>query len=287
MDDDEKDVLKVGIEAALRPFANLVEKLFGGAAEQIGGAWEVRLAVRRIIRRIHFYKKLQAVLEEAGFEPQPIPDQIWVPAVQEASLQDDETIQEKWANLLANAADPRRGSLVSPSFPSILKELTAREARFLDSLYERASIANDPRRRGPTDVEFTRADLATVYAEAKLSRQSRLSNLTFGEVRAGGEDLRADLADLGVTIDILTRNRLIRESAKPDPIDISVLHVGLDVKRLPRSIAVTAPTQYQITELGAQFITACRAPSSARGHDADVPPSNDSKRKRTRGNKEA
>src|SRR5579862_7900121 len=131
MDDDQKEILKIGAEAAIRPFAGMIEKLFGGAVEQIGGTWRDQLAFRRQIRQIKLFKKLQAAINEAGFEPQQIPDNIWIPALQEASLQDDETIQEKWANLLANAADPRRGKLIVTSFSSILKELTGREARFL------------------------------------------------------------------------------------------------------------------------------------------------------------
>jgi hypothetical protein len=40
MNEDDSEVLKAGAEAVVRPFADLIEKLFGGAIEQIGGAWE-------------------------------------------------------------------------------------------------------------------------------------------------------------------------------------------------------------------------------------------------------
>jgi hypothetical protein len=39
---DEKELLKVGVEAAVRPFSNLLERLFGGAVDEIGGAWQER-----------------------------------------------------------------------------------------------------------------------------------------------------------------------------------------------------------------------------------------------------
>jgi hypothetical protein len=263
MDDDQKEVLKAGAEAAIRPFANLIEKLFGGPVEQIGGTWEDRLAVRRQIRRIGLYRKLQAAIDEAGFQPEQIPDKIWIPALQEASLQDDETIQGKWANLLANASDPRRDKLISPSFLSILKDLTAREARFLDSLYEKTSVPNDPQRRRPPDFVFTRADLSTVYVNAGLSRRPRLLNVTMGEIKEGGDDLRADLAEFASTIDILTRNGILRESTEPEPIDLSQITARLDLNRLPRTVEVRATAQYNVTDLGAQFISACRAPSSS------------------------
>src|ERR1022692_5214441 len=112
MNDDEKELLKVGAETAMKPFADLITKLFGGPAEQIGGMWTDGLAARRTIRGIKLMKKVQRVIDEAGFEPKTIPDKIWVPLLQEAALEDDDELQKLWANLFANAADPRSGIIV-------------------------------------------------------------------------------------------------------------------------------------------------------------------------------
>jgi hypothetical protein len=105
VNEDEKELLKAGADAAMRPFANLIERLFGGPLDQVGGMWEDRLKVRRQIRQFRLMQKLQAAIDEAGMDAQPIPDSIWIPVLQEASLQDDESLQSAWANLLANAAD--------------------------------------------------------------------------------------------------------------------------------------------------------------------------------------
>jgi hypothetical protein len=45
--------------------------------------------------------------------------------LQEASLQDGDEIHDIFANLLANAADPRQGNPVYPSFALMVKEVTA------------------------------------------------------------------------------------------------------------------------------------------------------------------
>ena len=47
MDEDQKELLKVGAEAAMKPFEGLIEKLFGGPVEQIGGMWTDALIARR------------------------------------------------------------------------------------------------------------------------------------------------------------------------------------------------------------------------------------------------
>src|ERR1043166_7480073 len=105
MTDEEKQVLKAGTEAAFKPFANLVERLFGGAVDQIGGSWEDHLKVRRHVRKLKLLGKVQTHIEQVGFEPQPIPDKIWIPALQAALNEDDETLHEKWGSLLGNASD--------------------------------------------------------------------------------------------------------------------------------------------------------------------------------------
>jgi hypothetical protein len=81
MEDDEKELLKIGAEATFQPFAGLIEKLFGGAAEQIGGMWKDKIAVRRQIRQFKLLKKLKAAIDNAGFEPQQIRDNIWTPVL--------------------------------------------------------------------------------------------------------------------------------------------------------------------------------------------------------------
>ncbi|HET6145569.1 MAG TPA: hypothetical protein VFE02_18850 [Candidatus Acidoferrales bacterium] len=53
MNDDEKEVLKAGVEAALRPITDIIDKLFVGPAEQIGGMLSDAPASRRQIRRIN------------------------------------------------------------------------------------------------------------------------------------------------------------------------------------------------------------------------------------------
>jgi hypothetical protein len=136
MEEDQKEIIKAGAEALVKPVADLINKRFGGAAEQIGGMWTDELAARRRVRQIALYLKVKKAIDGAGFEPQQIPDRIWVPILREASLEDDETLQTKWANLLANAADPQQKTAVLPSFSSIMADLNSVQAKFLETLYK-------------------------------------------------------------------------------------------------------------------------------------------------------
>jgi hypothetical protein len=259
MDDDQKEVLKVGAEAALRPFADLIEKLFGGVSEQIGGMWEDSLAVQRQIRRLHLFKKLQAVIDDAGFEPQRIPDSIWVPALREAVLQDDESLQERWANLLANASDPRQINPVRPSFAQILKEFTPLDARFLDELYKRVSSISD---RPPFSGVITSRDLVAAYSHGSPPHL-RTTKLTDHDEKGGNP--KTESSELATTIDVLLRHRILGESTSPDPIDVSkIVSDSKWTRGMPRSIEATVTTGYHITALGIGFVKACQVPDSAR-----------------------
>src|SRR5258708_588313 len=112
----EVELAKSGMEVVLKPLVSLAAKLFGGAAVQLGGMLDDELAARRTIRRIKLLQRVQNVIDDTGIDPRQIPDDVWVPALQAATLQDSEFLRAQWANLLATAADPRRPKSVPPSF---------------------------------------------------------------------------------------------------------------------------------------------------------------------------
>jgi hypothetical protein len=133
---DEKDLLKVGAQEAMKPFANLLERLFGGVVDQIGGVWSDQMKVRRFERQLKLFRRVQELIEDSGIEPQLVADKIGIPLLMAAPLEDDPGLQELWACLLANAATIR-GS-VEPSFVEILKQLSPQEAKLVDLFYQRA-----------------------------------------------------------------------------------------------------------------------------------------------------
>ena len=249
MTDDEQQLLKVGAESAFKPFANLIERLFGGPVDQVGGIWEDRLKVRRQIRQVKLMQKLSAALKEAKIDAQPIPDSIWIPVLQEASLQDDETLQSQWANLLANAADPRQLNPVLPSFPAILKELTPREVKFLCALRARG---DGPARwgpdgkAGPQDSQiYDRGRLQEIYARAGLARCSRLGRVTHGvHSDQENEDIMLDEREFSIVLDVLKRHGIVEELTYP------ASGYGMDTRLLHK---------YALSELGVAFVDACQS----------------------------
>jgi hypothetical protein len=260
MEEDQKEIIKVGAEALVKPVADLINKLFGGAAEQMGGMWTDELAARRKVRQIALYLKVKKAIGGAGFEPQQIPDRIWLPILREASLEDDETLQTKWANLLANAADPEQRNAVLPSFSSIMADLNSVQAKFLEALYKKTLESEG---RYPAAL-FSEDQLADLYVRAGLSQSPRLSHLTYGEVKQGGETLRADQTGFSTTIEVLLRNGILSQLTKVNPIRLDHVEDYVRQGGTLRELEPTTTVRYRLTDVGRQFVRACDVPSVAR-----------------------
>lgn len=93
----------------------------------------------------------EAMLLKAGRTPNAVPFRTLLPILEAASSEDDESLSNKWAALLANSAAKAEGYASHPSFPRILSEISPVEARFLDSL-----LSKD----GETDWNSFRTELA-------------------------------------------------------------------------------------------------------------------------------
>ncbi len=218
--DDQKELIKIGAEAAFKPFAELTQKLFGGACEQIGGYWEDGLKFRRQLRQLKLLKKLDIAIEDAGFTPRAIPDAIWIDAVEEASRVDDETLRDKWAAMLVNAADPSQDRPIAVSFISILKELSPNDAKFLDSLFDRY-------------------------------KANGTSSLDYFQLMTAGGNARLSGDQWSVCLDVLKRNGVIEEKISPSDIAIPE---GSPVTEYHPYL------YWRLTAIGIAFVRACRPP---------------------------
>jgi hypothetical protein len=224
MDGDSKDLAKISVEAVVKPFGELLTKLLGGSAEQIGGIGEdyfadIRhnLAGKRQRRRVEtLLAKTKYVIEDAGFEPKGVPDEILIPLLRAASLQDEATLQDMWANLLANAANPD-GETIRRVFINILCELSPNDALFLDKFID----APEP----PFGMPYPEMMLAQFHPTG-------------------------DSDDVQITLAVLRRSQLIDQ------------HFAVMVPGDPSAVGGSnpIPPTYTLSGLGMAFVRACRAP---------------------------
>lgn len=131
--------------------------------------------------------KATAYLATVGREPQPVEPKILLPLVQAASLETDKTLAEKWAALLANAADPAQRVEVQPGFAEVLRQLTPMDALVLDYIYRgQPNFSISFARPEPIEMALiTTLDISP--PEAALSVEN-IMRLRLGERRVGGFD---------------------------------------------------------------------------------------------------
>ena len=76
---DETDLAKAGANALMKPITNLIEKIAGPGAEEIGLTIQDHIRVYRAKRQIALLRKMQIMIDRSGFEPQRIPIKVLLP----------------------------------------------------------------------------------------------------------------------------------------------------------------------------------------------------------------
>jgi hypothetical protein len=235
MDENEKELLKVGLDAAIAPVKDVINRLFGPFADQLGGLMADPIRVRRYQRSLKLFEKVARLSAARGIELKAVPLKTILPILEYASVEEDEDLHNRWANLLANSAiDSDR---VRPFFPDALRQLGPTEARLLDYMRD-------------VDLEFSRRSFGSVQ---KL-REEDLAVHSFPKILEAYEKVIGAGPPVGMeaftkphrggclaTLDVLMALGLV--TTIPDPNVVSPDHFS-----------------YRTTALGAQFVEACRTP---------------------------
>jgi hypothetical protein len=161
------DLVTIATTAVLTQFLTPAAKSFGEVAldraKQVGS-------------------KAMGYLAAVGREAQPVEEKLLYPLLQAASLESDPTLAEKWAALLANAADPVQKAPVQPGFAEVLRQLTLTDARVLQYIYrDIIPIMDSDEVRSRTDRNNNGGILTASAQEAlgldALAMQGSLDNL--------------------------------------------------------------------------------------------------------------
>jgi hypothetical protein len=133
---DETEALAAGVkatvEAALAPVTDIIRKLAGPAAEELGLTFRDHVRVVRFERQVRLWNRVKEMVEKTGIPPHKIPLKLLGPVIQNAELEEDDALQDRWAALLANAATDR--AKVHPAFIDTLRQLSPQDAQLLDRI---------------------------------------------------------------------------------------------------------------------------------------------------------
>jgi hypothetical protein len=205
---DDTDLIKAGAqgitEGVMAPFADLLRKLAGPVAEELGLTLQDEVRVFRLKRRIRLLERVQQMLNEKGVEPQRVPLKILVPVIEGASLEEDDELQDRWAALLVNTATTG-GAM--PAAPEILRQLTSMDVFLLQVCFDHVVDAY----RAPNKHRYFTA--STKNVDPAIEKWKELTGEKYG-TRLPDFPREGPPWVWGVTVDNVIRLGLLRPNVE-------------------------------------------------------------------------
>lgn len=127
------DITSTAIEKGIDLVKDFVEKLVGSTLEETGLLLGDKIRIFRLKNQIKMLSKAQSICKSNNISIKQISVKTLFPLLEYASLEDDENLQEKWANLLTNYVDSNK-NLKSTIFPYILNQLSSEELEVIEKL---------------------------------------------------------------------------------------------------------------------------------------------------------
>ena len=223
------------VKQALQPVGDMLRKIIGPLADEMGESMGVVARHYRYKLGVKMYQKTERMLTDAGINPYTVPPRLFLPMIENASMQDDDDLHTRWAALLANAA--ASPDSVHPSFIEVLRQLTPKDAHLLDELYD-SCVEKQSRRAQPWVKTISYAESQRRIAEGENPRES-FDNL----IRLGLIATKYELDDKKIKV------KFERSSGKPkvdadlerDDYLTDFAFRFVQARRAPKTITVPAP----------------------------------------------
>jgi hypothetical protein len=224
-DELAKEGLKETVKQMFAPVQDIVRRVSGPAATEIGLMLGDHFRVWRLKRTVRLMEDVEEVVSDAGLTLKPVAPRLLFPILEAATLEDEKELHQRWVWLLTNAATIDFDTEILPCFPDILKQLTSEEARFLDSA----------------------CDDATENAEQRNTPQTAALYGLLGPNQISGSLLSTAHP---LVLENLERLMLVSRH--------SGVKLSTDDQRYSNTFA--AANHLYITNLGKAFVRACRIP---------------------------
>lgn len=221
-------------DAVIEEAKGLLNKFLGPAFEEAGAMLGNNVRMFRLRQEIKLLRKAEQILNEAGLKPKAVNMRVLLPLLDTAVLEDNEDMAERWASLLASAANPDNQTALEASFIEILKQLVPTHAFVLDVFYEQIKRDKLPPEQW--------GERGYVFSDLKGF-------------------LQKDVPQFDVAIDNLLRLHLV---AYPTP-NLGIAN-GHEVR-----VQVTSSNILCATSLGYAFVSACGHGRTFRNHSYGIP----------------
>jgi len=168
MDEDAKEILRIGAEVALHPAVKVLDDLIGVLGGDSLSEYREKQKRRRAARNEETIDRTAQILDERKVKKiAEFNDEATVEVLEAAQDEGRQELRELWARLLAASLDPARVTRYRREFIEIAKRLEPVDAEILPFLAEPGQLA--PNRRAWVAGRTSRSDDEIVVSFRSLA----------------------------------------------------------------------------------------------------------------------
>jgi len=137
-----KNIVDIGKHAVDRAFSFL-DNILNPPLKEVGLLAQDQVRYWRYKNQIRILNRASDILQANEINPRKVPVRTLAPLLNNGSMEEDENMQNRWAALLAKAADPNYSLDFVTIFSEVLRQLSPVEVQILDLMYD-AYLSTSP-----------------------------------------------------------------------------------------------------------------------------------------------
>lgn len=245
MDNNMSQVLASISPELQKEAIQFVSKITAQPTKEIGALMTDTVRYWRFKNQLKILQKSKKKLQKLGVNPKEVPIKFIVPFLEGCSLEEEESMQEKWSSLLSNAVNPENENYILPSYIDILKQLSPTEAKLLDILF---NIYD----KGEFYLHFIYSYESTleIYKKNELRKYECLREL---------RQLNINTKKICIYIENFLRLKLLEYTWTESLISLLITKINSNKTISVNDNLNMYIDKVQFTTLGAEFIKACRS----------------------------
>ena len=157
----ELNIKSTTIDKSLDMAKGFLQKLIGPSIDELGLLFSDNVKLWRLKNQIRNLEKVKKIVEEEKINIKQVNLKVIMPYLEGVSLEDDETLQDLWANLFANYIDTSRNLTINV-YPNILKQLSTNEVTILRFLHSNGNKLTFKGLWKNVEIQFSYEELANL-----------------------------------------------------------------------------------------------------------------------------
>lgn len=217
------------------PFLKSAKKFLGlllkAPVEEVGLLMRDRIAFYRFKNQVKILEKTRLICEQNNISIASIPLKILIPLIENAGLEEDELLQDKWAVMLSNLVDAEQ-NVQNHVFPFLLGQISKEEYSFLESIVKEQS-------NEISDIAQRTIDAKAQIYPILIAKKKELENHRSGNRRMPTQEYSDFLSkDIQLNKEVLEMNNkfygLKKEKLDAECFDLEFYNIEFQIYNLVR-----------------------------------------------------